>query len=84
MAITIPSDLEPFVEAKLKSGEFDSADAVFASALTAWQGEEVFRSVDRNEVEQMLLEAMDSPRIEWNQPNVDRILEGLREKYGSS
>ena len=82
MTITIPDELEPFVQAKVNSGEFDNPGAVVAAALTAWQGEEVLQSMDRNEVERLLLEAIDSPRVPWSDANVDRIIEGLREKHG--
>ena len=84
MTITIPSELEEFVQAKLHSGEFDSPEAVVAAALTAWQGEDVLHSMDRGEVERLLLEAIDSPRVPWSEANVGRIVDRLREKHGTS
>ena len=84
MTITIPSELEEFVKAKLQSCEFDSPEAVVAAALTAWQGEDVLHFMDRGEVERLLLEAIDSPRVPWSEANVDRIVDRLREKHGTS
>ena len=84
MTITIPSELEEFVKAKLQSCEFDSPEAVVAAALTAWQGEDVLHSMDRGEVERLLLEAIDSPRVPWSEANVDGIVNRLREKHGAS
>ena len=81
MTITIPNELDDFVRAKLHDGGFESPDAVVTAALTAWQGQEVFRAMDRGEVEQLLLEAIDSPRIPWDEGNFDRIIESLREKH---
>ena len=84
MTITIPDELDEFVRAKLQAGGFESPAAVVTAALTAWQGEEIYHSMDRNGVEQLLLEAIDSPRIPWDEENFDRILESLREKHGAS
>ena len=84
MTITIPHELEEFVQAKLHSGEFDSPEAVVAAALTAWQGEDVLHAMDRGEVERHLLEAIDTPRVPWSEANVDRIVDRLREKHGAS
>jgi Arc/MetJ-type ribon-helix-helix transcriptional regulator len=81
MTITIPDELDEFVRAKLQAGGFESPAAVVAAALTAWQGQEVFRAMDRDAVEQLLLEAIDSPRIPWDERNFDRILESLRERH---
>lgn len=50
---------------------------VVAAALTAWQGQEVYRTMDRGAVERLLLEAIDSPRIPWNEENFDQIIESL-------
>jgi Arc/MetJ-type ribon-helix-helix transcriptional regulator len=84
MTITIPDELDEFVRAKCKPGEFESPAAVVAAALAAWQGREVFRDVDRDKVEQLLLEAIRSPRIPWDEGNFDRIIESLREKHGTA
>ncbi len=81
MTITIPDELDDFVRAKLQAGGFENPAAVVTAALTAWQGEEVFHAVDHGEVEQLLLEAIDSPRIPWDEANFDRIIESLREKH---
>ena len=54
------------------------------AALTAWQGQDVYRDMDRDEVEHLLLEAIDSPRIPWDEANFDRIIESLREKHGAA
>lgn len=54
------------------------------AALTAWQGQDVYRAMDRDEVEHLLLEAIDSPRIPWDEANFERIIESLREKYGAA
>ena len=51
---------------------------------TAWQGQDVYHSLDRDEVEHLLLEAIDSPRIPWDESNLDRIIESLRGKHGAS
>jgi Arc/MetJ-type ribon-helix-helix transcriptional regulator len=80
MTVTIPNELEPFVQAKLKAGGFDSPEAVVAAALAAWQGEDVLHSMDRTEVERLLLAAIDSPRVPWSETSVDQIVEGLRSK----
>ena len=84
MTITIPDELDEFVRAKLRAGEFESPAAVVTAALTAWQGQEVYRDMDRDEVEHLLLEAIDSPRIPWDEANFDRIIESLREKHGAA
>ena len=84
MTITIPNELDEFVRAKLQAGGFENPAAVVTAALTAWQGEEVFHAMDRGEVEQLLLEAIDSPRIPWDEANFDRIIESLQEKHGAS
>lgn len=84
MTITIPDELDEFVRAKLQAGGFDSPAEVVAAALTAWQGQDVYRTMDRAEVEHLLLEAIDSPRIPWDEGNLDRIIESLREKYGTA
>lgn len=34
--------------------------------------------MDRGQVEQLLLEAIHSPRIPWDEANIDRIIESLR------
>jgi Arc/MetJ-type ribon-helix-helix transcriptional regulator len=73
MTVTIPDELESFVQAKLRAGGFDSPEAVVVAALTAWQGEELLHSTDRKEIEGLLLEAIDSPRIPWDDRNVDRL-----------
>jgi len=78
MTITIPEELDEFVRAKLRAGEFESPAAVVAAA------QEVYRAMDRDEVEHLLLEAIDSPRIPWDEANFDRIIESLREKHGSA
>lgn len=80
MTITIPDELDEFVRGKLQAGEFDSPDAVVAAALTAWQGQEVYRKMDQGEIERLLLEAIDTPRIPWDEANLDRIIESLRGK----
>ena len=72
------------MRAKLQTGEFESPAAVVTAALTAWQGQEVYRAMDRDEVEQLLLEASDSPRIPSDEANFDRIIESLREKHGAA
>jgi Arc/MetJ-type ribon-helix-helix transcriptional regulator len=84
MTITIPDELDEFVRAKLQTGGFESPAAVVTAALTAWQGQEVYRAMDRDEVEQLLLEAIDSPRIPWDEANFDRMIESLRKKHGAS
>jgi hypothetical protein len=35
------------------------------AALVAWQGQEVYRAIDPGEVEQLLLQSINSPRIPW-------------------
>ena len=84
MTITIPDELDEFVRAKLQAGGFENPAAVVTAALTAWQGQEVFRGMDRDEVEQLLIEAIDSPRIPWDEANFDRIIASLREKHAAS
>ena len=84
MTITIPDELDEFVRAKLLAGGFENPAAVVTAALTAWQGQEVYRDMDRDEVEHLLLEAIDSPRIPWDEANFDRIIESLREKHAAS
>ena len=84
MTITIPDELDEFVRAKLQAGEFENPAAVVTAALSAWQGQEVYRDMDRDEVEQLLMEAIDSPRIPWDEANFDRIIESLREKHAAS
>ena len=84
MTITIPDELDEFVRAKLHAGGFENPAAVVTAALAAWQGQEVYRDMDRNEVEHLLLEAIDSPRIPWDGANFDRIIESLREKHGAA
>ncbi len=64
----------------MQAGELETPEAVVVAALTAWQGEEVYRALDRAEVEQALLDAIESPRIPWDEANFDRIIEALREK----
>ena len=81
MTITIPNELDDFVRAKMEAGEFESPAAVVTAALTAWQGQEVFRAMDRDEVERQLLDAINSPRIPWDEANFDRIIESLRGKH---
>lgn len=84
MTITIPDELDEFVREKLRAGEFESPAAVVVAALAAWQGQEVCGAMDQGEVERLLLEAIDTPRIPWDEANLDRIVESLREKHGSS
>ncbi|MEO8353239.1 MAG: hypothetical protein ABI680_16040 [Chthoniobacteraceae bacterium] len=84
MTITIPDELDEFVRAKLQAGGFENPAEVVIAALTAWQGQEVYRALDRGEVEQQLLEPIDSPRIPWDEANFDRIIESLREKHSVS
>ena len=84
MTITIPDELDEFVRAKLQAGGFESPAAVVTAALSAWQGQEVYRDMDRDEVEHLLLAAIDSPRIPWDEGNFDRIIESLREKHGAA
>ncbi len=84
MTITIPDELDEFVRAKLQAGEFESPAEVVVAALTAWQGQEIYRAMDRDEVEQLLLDAIDSPRIPWDAANFDRIIESLRERHGAA
>ena len=77
MTITIPDELDEFVRAKLDAGGFENPAAVVTEALDAWKGQEVFRAMDRDGVEHLLLEAIDSPRIPWDEANFDRIIESL-------
>ena len=84
MTITIPDELDEFVRAKLQAGGFESPAEVVTAALTAWQGQEVYRAMDRDQVEHLLLEAIDSPRIPWEEANFDRIIESLRQKHGAA
>lgn len=84
MTITIPDELDEFVRAKLQGGEFETPAAVVAAALTAWQGQEAYHAMDRDGTEQLLLEAIDSPRIPWEEANFERIINALREKHGAS
>jgi Arc/MetJ-type ribon-helix-helix transcriptional regulator len=77
MTITIPDELDEFVRAKLQAGGFASPDAVVTAALAAWQGQEVCQTIDRGELEQLLLAAIDSPRIPWDTGNFDRIIDSL-------
>ena len=72
------------MRAKLQAGGFENPAAVVTAALTAWQGQEVFRDMDRDEVEHLLLEAIESPRIPWDEATFDRIMESLREKHATS
>jgi hypothetical protein len=37
-----------------------------------------------DELEQLLLEAIDSPRIPWEEANFDRVIASLREKHRAS
>ena len=73
--------MSEFVRAKMQAGELESPEAVVVAALTAWQGEEVYRSLDRTEVERALLDAIESPRIPWDETNFDGIIEALRRKH---
>ena len=84
MTVTIPDELESFVQAKLTSGAFNTPEAVVAAALASWQGEDLLHSMDRGKVEQLLLEAIDSPRVAWSEASVDRIIHSLREKHSAS
>ncbi len=84
MTITIPNELDDFVRAKLHDGGFESPAAVVTASLTAWQGQEVYGAIDHGEIEQLLLEAIDSPRIPWDEANFDRIIESLREKHSAA
>ena len=84
MTITIPDELDEFVRAKLQAGGFENPAEVVAAALTAWQGQEVYRNMDRADVEHLLLEAIDSPRIPWDEANFGRIIESLRDKHGAA
>ncbi|EDY19244.1 putative transcriptional regulator, CopG/Arc/MetJ family [Chthoniobacter flavus Ellin428] len=83
MTVTIPNELESFVQAKLKSGAFDTPEAVVVAALTSWQGEDLFQSMDRSKVDQLLLEAIDSPRMAWNEATVDQVIDSLRKKHAT-
>jgi Arc/MetJ-type ribon-helix-helix transcriptional regulator len=76
MTITIPEELDEFVRAKLLAGGFESPSAVVAAALTAWQGQELYATLDRDEVEQLLLQAIDSPRIPWNEEGAGSVHAG--------
>ncbi len=84
MTVTIPAELDEFVRAKVLAGEFSTPDAVIAAALSAWQGQEVFASMNRDEVESRLLEAIDSPRTPWSDGKLDEIAASLRQKHGAS
>ncbi len=83
MTITIPDELDEFVRAKLQAGGFENPAAVVAAALTAWQGQDLYRTMDHDEVEQLLLASIDTPRIPWDEANFDRIIESLRQKHGA-
>ena len=63
MTITSPEALGEFVRAKLAGGGFDSPSAVVAAALTAWQGQEVYDALQHDEVEHLLVQAINTPRI---------------------
>lgn len=63
MTITIPDEWDEFVRAKLQAGGFESPAAVVVATIAAWQGQEVFRAMDRDQVEHLLLEAIDGRRI---------------------
>lgn len=82
MTITIPDELDEFVWGKLKQGQFESPAAVLTAALAAWQGQEAYHAMDRDELEHLLLAAVDGPRIPWEEANLDRIIHSLRGKHG--
>lgn len=84
MTITLSDEFDDFVHSKLQTGHFENQAAVVAAALTAWQGDEVFRGMDRDETERLLLEAIDSPRIFWDDANLEEIVASLREKHLAS
>ena len=84
MTITIPDELEEFVQAKLAAGGFQNPAEVVAAALAAWQGQDLGRTLDRTEVERLLLDAIDSRRIPWEEANLDRIVESLRGQHSAA
>lgn len=84
MTVTIPDELVEFIHAKLRTGGFENPSEVVAAALTAWKGKEFYRSLDGVEVEQLLLEAIDSPRLRWDEANFDQIIESQRQKHAAT
>jgi putative addiction module CopG family antidote len=82
MTVTLPKEIEDFVQAKVSSGGYEKADDVVLAALRNWQGEETLAQYDQDELEAWLLEAADSPRSPWRREELDAIMERLRAKYG--
>ncbi len=82
MTVTLPKEIEEFVQTKLSTGSYENADEVVFAALRNWQGEEMLTQYDQDEVEALLLEAIDSPRSPWRREELDEIIERLRAKYG--
>lgn len=81
MTITIPDELDSFVQGKLRGGDFESPAAVVSAALAAWEGQEVHQAMDHGAVESLLLEAIDSPRLPWDEATFERMIAALRGKY---
>lgn len=74
MEITIPEELQEFVKAKLEAGAFESPTAVIAAALIAWQARETYGAAIRDVEGHLLLKAIDSTRIPWDEATLDCII----------
>ena len=84
MTITILDEMEEFIQAKLEAGGFQNPAEVVTAALAAWQGQDLGRTLDHTEVERLLLDAIDSRRIPWEEANLDRIVESLRGQHSAA
>jgi antitoxin ParD1/3/4 len=53
MRLTLPPDLERFIELKVQSGKYASADAVVEDALARWKADE---QIDPDELKRLVAE----------------------------
>jgi antitoxin ParD1/3/4 len=60
MTISLPEDLESFIHAKVRSGEFASEDAAIAEAVRLLRQRDQDQSAERKRVESLLLQGLDS------------------------
>ena len=59
MQVSLTPELVRFVEEKLKSGDFESADDVIGSALAMWKAQEELSSTDLDELRAQIKVGLD-------------------------
>ena len=83
MNVTLTKDLEEFVETRVRDGGYADAGEVIRDALRHLRQVEEGDLAASPELEAMLLEGLDSPKMPYDRSVMDRVAEKVIAQRGS-